>query len=99
MRTDGRTDRHDEVNRILRTRLKIVNYLKSVFVFETVIDVLDVVACRMLLDALPGEQWARGYFTVACMSVCSLRGPRPPHCRGFMITLRHTTVGRIPVDE
>ena len=26
-------------------------------------------------------------------------GPRPPHCRGFTITLRHTTVGRIPLDE
>ena len=23
---------------------------------------------------------------------------RPPHCRGFMITLRHTTVGRTPLD-
>jgi hypothetical protein len=26
-------------------------------------------------------------------------GPRPPHYRGFMITLRHTTLGRTPVDE
>jgi hypothetical protein len=26
-------------------------------------------------------------------------GPRPPYCRGFMITLRHTTVGRTPLDE
>ena len=26
-------------------------------------------------------------------------GPRPPHCRGFMITLRHTTVDRTPLDE
>jgi len=25
--------------------------------------------------------------------------PRPPHFRGFMITLRHTTVGRTPIDE
>ena len=25
--------------------------------------------------------------------------PGPPHCRGFMITLRHTTLGRIPLDE
>ena len=24
--------------------------------------------------------------------------PRPPHCRGFMITLRHTTLGRTPLD-
>jgi hypothetical protein len=27
------------------------------------------------------------------------RGPVPPHCRGFTITLRHTTVGRTPLDE
>jgi hypothetical protein len=26
-------------------------------------------------------------------------GPRPPHYRGFTITLRHTTVGRTPLDE
>jgi len=26
-------------------------------------------------------------------------GPRPPHYRGFMITLRHTTLGRTPLDE
>jgi len=25
--------------------------------------------------------------------------PRPPHYRGFTITLRHTTLGRIPLDE
>jgi hypothetical protein len=25
--------------------------------------------------------------------------PRPPHFRGFMITLRHTTLGRTPLDE
>jgi len=26
-------------------------------------------------------------------------GPRPPHYRGFMITLRHTTLSRTPLDE
>ena len=26
-------------------------------------------------------------------------GPRPPHCREFKITLRHTTLGRNPLDE
>ena len=25
-------------------------------------------------------------------------GPRPPHCRGFIITLRHTTLSRTPLD-
>jgi len=29
----------------------------------------------------------------------SRSGPRPPHYRGFMITLRHTTVSRTPLDE
>ena len=27
------------------------------------------------------------------------RGPRPPNYRGFMITIRHATVGRTPLDE
>jgi hypothetical protein len=26
-------------------------------------------------------------------------GPRPPHCRGFTITHRHTTLGSPPLDE
>ena len=26
-------------------------------------------------------------------------GPRSSHCRGFMITLRHVTLGRTPLDE
>jgi len=26
-------------------------------------------------------------------------GSRPPHLGGFMITLRHTTLGRPPLDE
>jgi len=26
-------------------------------------------------------------------------GPRPPHCLGFTTTLRHTTLGRTPLDE
>jgi hypothetical protein len=25
--------------------------------------------------------------------------PGPPHCRGFTITLRHTILGRSPLDE
>jgi len=29
----------------------------------------------------------------------ALSGPRPPHYRGFMITLRNTTIGRTPLDE
>jgi hypothetical protein len=26
-------------------------------------------------------------------------GPRPPHYRGYTIILRHTTLGRTPLDE
>ena len=29
----------------------------------------------------------------------ALSRPRPPHCRGFAITLRHATLGRTPLDE
>jgi hypothetical protein len=31
--------------------------------------------------------------------VDSVREPRPPHCWGFEIILRHTTLGRIPLNE
>jgi hypothetical protein len=26
-------------------------------------------------------------------------GPRPPRCHGFKITVRHTTLGKTPLDE
>jgi hypothetical protein len=26
-------------------------------------------------------------------------GPVPPHCRSFTVTIRHTTIGRAPLDE
>ena len=29
----------------------------------------------------------------------ALSGPGPRHFRGFVITLKHTTLGRTPVDE
>ena len=29
----------------------------------------------------------------------SISGPRPPNCRGFTITPRHTTLGRTSLDE
>jgi len=31
--------------------------------------------------------------------VTASSGPRPPHYRGYTIALRHTTVGRTPLDE
>ena len=40
-----------------------------------------------------------------CKGTCFYHGSttpcwsRPPHCWGFMVTLRHTTVGRTPLDE
>jgi hypothetical protein len=32
-------------------------------------------------------------------SITAPSGPGPPHYRGFTITLRHTTLGRKPLDE
>jgi len=34
-----------------------------------------------------------------CHGATAPSGPRPPHYRGFIITLRHTTLGRTPLDE
>ena len=39
------------------------------------------------------------FFTMAQQPPPHPNGPRPPHYRGFMITLRHTTLGRTPLDE
>jgi len=39
------------------------------------------------------------YHTILVPWRNSHSGPRPLHYRGFMITLRHTTLGRTPLDE
>jgi hypothetical protein len=39
----------------------------------------------------------RGYFFFQCKTVPI--APGSPHCRGFPIILRHTTLGRNPLDE
>jgi hypothetical protein len=40
-----------------------------------------------------------GGHQLSCLSWLDIpSGPRP-HCRGFEITLRHTTLGRTPLDE
>jgi len=39
----------------------------------------------------------RGFFFYQGATAPS--GPRPPHCRGFVFTLRHTTLGRTPLEE
>jgi hypothetical protein len=34
-----------------------------------------------------------------CHGATALSGPRPPHCWGLIITLRHITLGWTPLDE
>jgi hypothetical protein len=38
------------------------------------------------------------YPCVSPLSSKAPSGPEPPHCRGFTITLIHTTIGIIPLD-
>jgi len=40
--------------------------------------------------------WCDNFF---CHGATDPSGPRPSRCRGFMITLRHTTLGWTPLDE
>jgi hypothetical protein len=44
--------------------------------------------------------WYEKYFVVPIfLWLHSSSGPRPPHCWGFEITLRHTAPGTTPLDE
>jgi len=51
--------------------------------------------CRKFIDYL------RNFFFLVFFTMAQQppRGPRPPHYRGFIITLRHTTLGRAPLDQ
>jgi hypothetical protein len=58
-------------------------------------------------DRLPGSSRKKALCVCVCVRVCVCGGggekapfgPRPQHYRGFTITLRHTTLGKTPLDE
>jgi hypothetical protein len=48
------------------------------------------------------KQWVLNIVIIVVFfyhDVTAQSGPRPLHCRGFTITLRHTTLGRTSLDE
>ena len=61
---------------------------------------LQVISGLLTQSSLVGNI---SYFSVQLIYIyhgaSAPKGPRPPHCRGFTITLRHTIRGRTPLDE
>ena len=49
------------------------------------------------LERIPSTSWS-GHF-IFSVAQQPPSGPRPPHWRGFTITLRHTTLGQTPLEE
>ena len=45
------------------------------------------------------SKWPPRFRVFFSCDATALLGPRPPHCRGFEITLRHTTLGRTSLYE
>jgi hypothetical protein len=45
---------------------------------------------------LPNSAWNTDFFSDGATAPS---GPGPPHYRGFTITLRHTAIGRTPLDK
>jgi hypothetical protein len=46
-----------------------------------------------------GMSWRQELLVIFLSWRDNPNGPRPPHYRGFMIILRHTTLGRTPLDK
>jgi hypothetical protein len=55
----------------------------------------------LLIFGLTPFGWLRFFFTLTLSfrGATAPSGPWPPYCRGFTITLRHTTLRRTPLDE
>ena len=67
---------------------------------------LEGILQHCLANRLPSPWMARPYRKETSRKYCSLfhnakvpGGPGPPHFRCFTISLRHTTLGRIPLDN
>ena len=45
------------------------------------------------------RDWLTSTGILFCHGETAPSGPGPPHYRGFTIPLRHTTLGRTPLDE
>jgi hypothetical protein len=52
-----------------------------------------------MIVAMCSYNWAQNQESQLAVSPTAPSGSRPPHYRGFMIALRHTTVGTTSLDE
>ena len=98
----------------LTHRRKIINKLEILVQKSerTKEDLKEKDKCKEINQSLLNKYGARKYIEVACLRLgtsdgllyffygATVRiGSRPPHYRGFTIILRHTTLGRTPLDE
>jgi hypothetical protein len=71
--------------------LQTVSFIKSVW---------RLIVYILLLESHCWYNLYKGtFFTMVQQPPPPPSGPRSPHCRGFAIILRHTTVGRTSLDE
>jgi len=59
----------------------------------------SVTYCYTLIFLTQSWNWNDRPFEFFFCGAAARRGPRPPHCRGFTITLRHTPLRRTPLNE
>jgi hypothetical protein len=92
------TLRDFSVNLVTKPTIYLLKHLVVISVTNALINLVS--SCNALefhkdvrFDALLNQNYC--FFD----SVIAPSGPEPPHSRGFTITLRHTTLGRTPVDE
>ena len=82
----------------------------SLYVFWFKIRYADVQKGKSSCHAVPSTKQCTSTLYYGQIKICSSAsppshgttapsGPGPPHFRGFTITLRHTTLGRTPLDQ
>jgi hypothetical protein len=70
----------------------------KLIVIQPLVSFLVVQVVVFLYPTLPPAQPIVASFTTSFHGSATPSGPRPPHCRRFTITLRHTTLGGISLD-
>jgi hypothetical protein len=84
--------------------------LEKILITDIIYHNLSTVNTDAICNVSLCNLWRYEYFRGTCVSMFRLGyfvtmvqkppiGPRSLHYRGFMIALRHTTLGRIPLDE
>ena len=108
LKLDLYNSKYNKCKSSLYTAVFVTNYQRHVSAIKAMFKFNKKSYRKYAPITMPLMLWTKSLFTsnrctTSCIffyhSATAPSGARPPHYRGFMVTLRHTTLGRTTLDE